>query len=72
MMLNALLDLVVEAGALAVAVDKVGAYGADAQDGEADDERDARVHAHVNAITHVNTFLAVCHPDGSNQAQHSE
>jgi len=55
--------LVVEAGALAVAVDEVGADGADAEDGEADEERDACMHAHVDTLTHVDALLTVRHPD---------
>jgi len=52
-----------ETGALAVAVDEIGADGADAKDGEADEKRDACMHAHVDTLTHVDALLTVCHPD---------
>jgi len=65
-------DLVVKAGTLAVAVDEVRAHGTNAEDGEADEEGDASMHAHVHPRSHVDALLAVGHIDGRHKADSSE
>lgn len=48
-----------EARALAVAVDEVHPDGTAAQNRERDDERDAGVHADVDAVVDVDTLLSI-------------
>jgi len=63
---------VIVAGALAEAVDQVDPDNAGAQDGEANEERQANMHANIEPFMHVDTFLTMCQKEWAQKAQNGQ